>query len=581
MSQHDLKRQGGALFADAGQDGLLHRAFLRGAGYSEGDVRRSPVIGVCSSWSELNPCNAGLRDLAECVKAGVRAAGGIALEFPTISISEPFTRPTSLFLRNLMSMDVEECIASAPIDGVVLLAGCDKTVPAQLMGALSAGKPALMVTAGPRPVPCVRGEPFTIDDVWPACEQRRLGAMSDDAWKALEGDMNTGFGTCNVMGTALTMAAVAEMLGFALPGSSLPSAASERRRDIAADTGRQIVALVQHGRAPISGVTAASLENAFRVVCALGGSTNAVIHLEAIAGRAGVTIGVERFARWSASTPHLANVRPGGHMLLSDLDEAGGVPAVVKALAPLLDLDVMTATGARWRELVAGMSFAPHPALATMDNPLSPRGSMVMLRGNLAPRGAILKTAGAHDPRLQRHRGRAIVFDGMADLHARIDDPSLDVTPDSVLVLRGLGVIGAPGMPEVGHIPIPAKLARAGVTDMLRISDARMSGTATGTIVLHVTPEAAAGGPLGALATGDEIDLDVATGSIRHLVSQSTLQGRPAFVPNAAPARGYAWLHRQHALQADLGCDFDFLRADFSGGQRVGGTSRAHAEDAQ
>jgi dihydroxy-acid dehydratase len=563
MSQHDLKRGGGALFADAGQDGLLHRAFLRGEGFSAADVRRSPVIGICTSWSELNPCNAGLRDLAVGVKAGVHEAGGIALEFPTISISEPFTRPTSLFLRNLMSMDVEETIGSAPIDGVVLLGGCDKTVPAQIMGALSANVPAVMLTAGPRPVPCYGGEPFTIDDVWPACERRRTGEASDAEWLALEGMVNTGVGTCNVMGTAITMAAVAEVLGLALPGSALPPAASERRRQLARETGLQIVATVQASRRPRELVTAAALENAFRVVCALGGSTNAMIHLEAIAGRVGLTIGTRRYEAWSATTPYVANVRPGGRLLLQDLEQAGGVPAVMHRIADLLHRDERTVAGTTWRECLDASSFPPHPAVAPPDAPLAPRGGLTILHGNLAPRGAVLKTAGPHEPRLRRHRGRVIVFEGVADLNARIDDPALDVTADSVLVLRGMGVLGAPGMPEVGHIPIPAKLARAGVRDLLRLSDARMSGTATGTVVLHITPEAAAGGPLGILATGDEVELDVAAGTIRHFLTDTEIAAREPYAVPVAPTRGYAWLHRRHALQADAGCDFDFLRADF------------------
>ena len=565
MSQHDLKRGSGSLFSDPGQDGLLHRAFLRGEGFSEAEVRRSPVIGVCTSWSELNPCNAGLRELAAHVKQGVYAAGGIALEFPTISISEPFSRPTSLFLRNLMSMDVEETIASSPIDGVVLLGGCDKTVPAQIMGAISANKPALMVTAGPRPVPCYRGGDFTIDDLWPVCERRRLGEVSDAEWLELEGNVNTGVGTCNVMGTAITMAAVAELLGFALPGSALPAANSEARATIAHDTGTAIVATVREGRRPQTLVTARSLENAFRVVCALGGSTNAVIHLEAIAGRKGLAIGTRNYERWSATTPYVTNVRPGGRMLLRDLEEAGGIPAVVQRIASLLDTSAMAANGSTWSEILASRSFGEHPAITPADAPLSPRGALTMLHGNLAPRGAVLKTAGTHEPRLQRHRGRAVVFEGVADLNARIDDPDLDVTADSVLVLRGMGAVGAPGMPEVGHIPIPAKLARAGVRDLLRLSDARMSGTSTGTVVLHITPEAAAGGPLGILATGDEVELDIDAGSIRHFLTPDQVAARAPYRTPEPPTRGYSWLHRRHVLQADRGCDFDFLRADFNG----------------
>lgn len=605
MSQEGVARAGGALFRGPGQDGLIHRAFLRGEGYSADDVRRSPVIGICTSWSELNPCNAGLRDLAAEVKAGVAAGGGLALEFPTISISEPFTRPTSLFLRNLMSMDVEESITSAPIDGVVLLGGCDKTVPAGIMGALSANKPAIVVTAGPRPVPCYDGEPFTIDDLWPAIERRRIGTMNDEEWLALEGRVNTGVGTCNVMGTAITMAAIAEVLGFALPGSALAPAASDARRAIARTSGEAIVDAVRRASRPTELVTMPSLENAFRVVCALGGSTNTVIHLEAIAGRAGLSIGTRRFEAWAASTPYLTNVRPNGTMLLADLEHAGGVPEVMRRIAPLLSLDTPTAAGETWRArlsrrdtlhrthhagsdpdaLDADSSYpdrpdsaASHPGvcendssreasgsgvIATMAVPLASRGGITMLHGNLAPRGAVLKTAGVSDPRLQQHRGKVIVFDGVGDLNTRIDDPALGATADSILVLRGMGVIGAPGMPEVGHIPIPGALARAGVHDMLRISDARMSGTSTGTVVLHVTPEAAVGGPLAYLATGDDVELDVAAGTLTHFLSDEEMACRTPYRAADPPSRGYAWLHRQHALQPDQGCDFDFLRGDF------------------
>ncbi|MGP4994058.1 dihydroxy-acid dehydratase [Glutamicibacter ardleyensis] len=562
MSQRDLNKGAGALFQDEGQDGLLHRAFLRGEGFSEEEVRRSPVIGIANSASELNPCNAGLNELAEFMKEGIREAGGLPLEFPTISISEPFTRPTSLYLRNLMSMDVEEMIGATPIDGVVLLGGCDKTIPAQLMGALSANKPAMMLAAGPRPVSCFKQNlEFTVDDVWPLCESRRVGAVRDEDWLELEGKVNIGVGTCNVMGTATTMSAIAEMLGFALPGSTLPAANSSARAELARATGRQIVQTVSKGTLPTDLVTDQSLENAFRVVSALGGSTNAVIHLEAIAGRAGLRIGPERFESWSASTPYVANVRPSGQRLLADLDAAGGVPAIVQRIGVTIHRDMATANGQSWEELLAKQEFPENDAIAPINEPLSERGSLVMLRGNLAPRGAVLKAAGVHDPKLKTHRGRAVVFDGLADLNSRIDDPELDVDRDSVLVLRGLGVLGAPGMPEVGHIPIPAKLHRAGVRDMVRLSDARMSGTSTGTVVVHVTPEAAAGGPLGILATGDEIELDAAAGVLRHFLSDEEVAARKPFASPPVQARGMAWLHQQHVLQADDGCDFNFLRA--------------------
>jgi dihydroxy-acid dehydratase len=541
----------------------LHRVFLRGEGLSADEVRRTPVIGIASSASELNPCNAGLAALAEDVKEGIREAGGLPLVFPTISISEPFTRPTSLYLRNLMSMDVEEMISSAPVDGVVLLGGCDKTVPAQLMGAISANKPAVMVTAGPRPVSCFKqNSTFTVDDVWPLCERRRVGGVSDADWLELEGRVNIGVGTCNVMGTATTMAAVAEMLGFALPGSALQAAASRTRRQLARQTGQLIVDSVKACRLPQDLVTGQSLENAFRVVTALGGSTNAVIHLEAIAGRAGLRIGADRFGQWSAGTPYVANVRPGGALLLADLDEAGGIPAVVNRVRDLIHTGAVTATGKTWAQTLDEHVFRDHAAIAQV----SARGALVMLRGNLAPRGAVLKVAGAQDSALQQHRGRVVVFDGLADLNARIDDEDLDVDANSILVLRGMGVLGAPGMPEVGHIPIPAKLHRAGVRDMIRLSDARMSGTSTGSVVLHITPEAAAGGPLGLLRTGDEVELDVAAGAITHFVPDEELSRREPFEKSLRSARGYAWLHQHHVLQPDEGCDFDFLQATGAAG---------------
>lgn len=562
MSQRDLNKGAGALFRDEGQDGLLHRAFLRGEGFTEEEVRRSPVIGIANSASELNPCNAGLNELAELVKEGIREAGGLPLEFPTISISEPFTRPTSLYLRNLMSMDVEEMIGATPIDGVVLLGGCDKTIPAQIMGALSANKPAVLLAAGPRPVSCFKkNKEFTVDDVWPLCEDRRVGAVSDEDWLALEGKVNVGVGTCNVMGTATTMAAIAEMLGFALPGSTLPAANSPVRAELARATGRQIVQSVAAELLPADLVTNESLENAFRIVSALGGSTNAVIHLEAIAGRAGLRIGPERFESWSASTPYVANVRPSGQRLLADLDDAGGVPAIVQRIGETIHGSSVTANGNTWDQVLADQEFPVNDAIAPAGEPLSERGALVMLRGNLAPRGAVLKAAGVHDPKLKAHRGRAVVFDGLDDLNTRIDDPDLDVDQDSVLVLRGMGVLGAPGMPEVGHIPIPAKLHRAGIRDMVRLSDARMSGTSTGTVVVHITPEAAAGGPLGILATGDEIELDAAAGTLRHFLSEEEISSRVPFAAPPIPTRGMGWLHQRHALQADDGCDFDFLRA--------------------
>ncbi|OZF00761.1 dihydroxy-acid dehydratase [Rhodococcoides fascians] len=563
MSQRDLKQAGGALFSDEGPDGFLHRAFQRGRGLSEGDVRRNPVIGICSSWSELNPCNAGLRDISAAVKRGIEASGGLALEFPTISISEPYTRPTSMYLRNLMSMDVEEAIATAPIDGVVLLGGCDKTVPAQIMGAVSADKPAAMVTAGPREVSCWKKAPLTTDDVWDAIDRRRLGEVTDAEWKQLEGAFSVSVGTCNVLGTAITMAAIAEVLGFALPGSALPGATSVERLALAESTGRTIVDVVARGVRPRSLITRSALENCFRMVCALGGSANAVIHLEAIAGRAGITLGVDALQRWANTTPNVARVRPLGPHLLSDLDKAGGVPAVMRTIADVVDLTTPTVTGRSWREHIDSSEIGEkNGALSRPEAGPKPKGALRILSGNLAPAGAVLKVSDDLDGSVMRRK--VVIFEGVADLNERIDSDDLDVDADSALVLRGVGIIGAPGMPEVGHIPIPAKLARQGVTDMLRITDARMSGTATGCVVLHVAPESAIGGPLAYLRDGDLIELDIPNQRIDVLVDESLFNRRTPEIHRSRATRGYGWMFEKHALQPDSGCDFDFLRGDFS-----------------
>lgn len=562
MSQRGVASEGGELFSDPGQDGLMHRAFLRGGGATAEEVRLRPVIGIANSSSELNPCNQGLSSLANEVKRGIRDAGGLPLEFPTISISELFTRPTSLYLRNLMSMDVEEMISVSPIDGVVLLGGCDKTVPAQLMGSISANKPAVMVTAGPRPVSCHRGNTsLTVDDAWSFCDRRRLGEVDDEEWLEFEGNLNSDVGTCNVMGTASSMAAIAEVLGFALPGSSFAESTSAERREIAYRTGVEAVAAVKRQQTPQDLISMNSLENAFRTVIALGGSTNSVIHLEAIAGRAGLQIGLENFRVWSKTTPYLANVRPGGELTLPALAAAGGVPSILARVADVVNLDSVTASGTTWRDELQSASVSPSPAISEHDRAQGEHGSLVVLQGNLAPGGAILKTAGASDPALFSHRGKVVVFDGLDDLNARIDDPNLDAEADSILVLRGLGAVGAPGMPEVGDIPIPAKLRREGVTDMVRISDARMSGTSSGVVVLHVSPEAAVGGPLAYLQDGDEVILDAATGRLEHFIEAQELRSRTPFIPNSPPLRGFAKLHADHVLQPEFGCDFDFLRS--------------------
>lgn len=558
MSQEGIARARGDLLRDPGPDGLITRGFLRGSGLSAGAVGAGPVIGIANTWSELNPCNGGLRRLAEQVKRGVIAAGGLPLEFPTISIAEAFTRPSSMYLRNLLAMDTEEMILAAPIDGVVLLGGCDKTIPAQLMGALSAGKPALALAAGPRPLSRWRGEPMTVEHLWPLIDARRSGELDDDGWAELEGRLSCGVGTCNVMGTAVTMAVIAEVLGMSLPGSALLPASSAQRAAMAEETGRAIVARTRAGLAPDAVVTRAALANAFRALCAVGGSTNAVLHLQAIAGRLGTPLSTDELRHLSDTTPFLADVRPSGRHFLHDLEIDGAVPALMHRLADLADLEALAGDDRPWRESAKAPPATPR-CLRSVDDPAGPAGPLALLSGSLAPSGAVLKRSAA-DPRLCRHTGPAVVFDGVGDLRARIDDPGLAVDADSVLVLRGTGPVGGPGMPEVGHLPIPVKLRRRGVTDMVRVSDARMSGTASGTVVLHVAPEAAAGGPLGLVRDGDLIELDTDHNRIDLLVPPDEL-ARRADRPAPAPveARGYERLYRRHVQQADLGCDFDFL----------------------
>ena len=561
MSQENIHQLDGSIFAEDGHDGMVHRAFLRAEGFTAEETRRRPVIGISTSWSEFNPCNNGFRELAESVKRGVAAAGGIALEFPSISISEPFSRPTSMYLRNLMAMDVEETIRATPIDGVVLLGGCDKTVPAVLMGAISAGRPAALVVAGPRPIACWQGKPTTVDEQWEVIDQRRHGELSDEDWAAFEGIIHGGVGTCNVMGTATTMAAIGELLGFMLPGGSLAPAEDPARQDIAERTGRLIVGVVARRDVPREHITMASLENAVRMVCALGGSTNALIHLEAIAGRAGLRIGFDRIREWAESTPFITDVKPNGRAMLTELDEVGGIPAVAARIRHLLHEEVRTADGRTWGEVFDGVpaaSMAAGSPVVDPATPLTPDGGMAVVRGSLAPDGAVMKLAGAAGS-MRRHTGRAVVFDGVADMWSKIDRDDLDVDADSVLVLRGVGVQGGPGMPEVGHVPIPAKLVKQGVTDMLRVTDARMSGTSTGSVVLHVAPEAAVGGPLAYVQDGDLIELDVAAGRLDLLVDPAVLAARAPMAPPALPDRGWARLYAGHALQPDEGCDLDFL----------------------
>ncbi len=555
-------RRGLTSYGDSGFSTFIRRAFCKGMGLSNDDLER-PVIGICNTWSELNPCHRHLREVAEAVKRGVWQAGGLPLEFPTISLGETFLSPTSMLLRNLMAMDTEEMIRAQPLDAVVLLGGCDKTLPAQLMAAASADVPAIVVTTGPM----LSGR-YDHQHLGACTDCRRFwveyraGNLSSDELDVIEGALCPSTGHCMVMGTASTMASLTEALGMALPGcAAIPAPLSERLR-MAEASGRRIVGMLRENLRPSRILSPEAFDNAIRVLMAVGGSTNAVIHLTAVAGRAGIALPLDRFDQLSRDTPLLASVRPSGQFHMEDLHEAGGVPAVMKELAPLLNGDCLTVTGKTMRENLDTV----HPperfreVIGTLEKPFKPEGGLVMLRGNLAPSGAVIKQSAASQHLLQ-HRGRAVVFSSLADLAARVDDPNLDITPEDVMVLQNAGPIGGPGMPEAGYLPIPKKLLTKGVRDMVRLSDARMSGTAFGTVILHVSPEAAVGGPLGLVRSGDEIALDVPNRRLELLVPDHELNARRMQwqPPSPAYTRGYGKLFLDHVLQAHLGCDFDFL----------------------
>jgi dihydroxy-acid dehydratase len=541
----------------------LRRSFARSMGYSLEMLDR-PIVGIAQSGSGFNNCHRTMPELVEAVKRGVLAAGGLPVDFPTISLGEIFLSPTSLMFRNLMSMDVEEMVRAQPMDAVVLIGGCDKTVPAQLMGAASADVPAIQLVTGPMLAMPWHGERLgACTDCRRFWGKYRAGSISSDEINQIEGNLATTAGTCAVMGTASTMACIAEALGMALPDSAaIPAVHADRLRMAEASGARAVAMAAAGGPRPSEIITPKSIENAVRVLLAIGGSTNAIIHLTAIAGRCGVPISLERLNRLSDETPVLLDLKPTGEHYLQDLHAAGGLRAVLWELRELLNLDCMTVTGEPLgARLQAPPAFVDRGVVRTRDHPISPEGGLVALFGNLAPRGAILKRSAA-DASLFERDGRAVVFDSLEDLSARIDTPDLDVTRDDFLVLKHAGPRSASGMPEAGYLPIPKKLAQAGVKDMVRISDARMSGTAFGTVVLHVTPDAASGGTLALVKSGDRIRLSVKRRSIELLVDDAELERRRISVPPPPePARGYARLYAEHVTQADLGCDFDFLRS--------------------
>ena len=550
-------------YGDAGFSLYLRRSFAKSMGYS-GEMLARPVVGIADSRSGFNNCHRHFPELIEAVKRGVLAAGGLPIEFPTVSLGEVFLSPTSMMFRNLMSIDVEEMIRAQPMDAVVLVGGCDKTVPAQLMGAASADVPAVQLLAGPMMPTSFHGERLgACTDCRRFWAMHRAGKVDEAGINEVEGNLATTAGTCAVMGTASTMASIAEALGMALPGSAAIPAVHADRLRAAEASGRRAVELVANPIRPSQIITAKSMENAMRVLLAIGGSTNAIVHLTAIAGRAGVGVDLNRLNELSDSTPVLVDLKPTGQFYMSDLYAAGGIGAVLRELKPLLHLDCMTVTGETLGERLAHEegAWVDRAVVRTLAEPLAKEGGLVALFGSLAPNGAILKRSAA-DPKLFEREGRAVVFTSLDDLAARVDDPALDVTPDDFLVLQNAGPKSGYAMPEAGYLPIPQKLARAGVKDMVRISDARMSGTAYGTIVLHVSPEAAAGGPLALVRNGDRIRLSVKARRIELLVPEAELAKRKAAwkPPVAVPARGYAKLYMDHVLQAEHGCDFDFLR---------------------
>ncbi len=550
-----------ANYGDPAFSVFLRKAFIKALGYTD-DALERPIIGIVDTNSGYNACHSNIPDLIEAAKRGVMLAGGIPIPFPVISIQESFSNPTSMYLRNLMAMDVEEMIRAQPMDAVILLGGCDKTVPALLMGAASANVPAILLVTGPMLAGSWRGERLgACTDCRRFWGRYRAGQLTDAQIGEVNGELAPTIGTCGVMGTASTMALAAEAMGMMLPGgATIPAVMAERRR-LAEQTGTRAVAMAAEKLTPDQIMTPAAMTNALRVVLASGGSTNAVIHLTAVAQRVGIGVDLQAFDRMGRQTPVLVDLKPTGQGYMEDLHRAGGLTSILRELGSMIEGNCRTVTGRSLAENLAGLPPNwPQDVVKPCAAPVYPNGAMAVLGGNLAPNGALIKQAAAKQSLLQ-HTGRAVVFDDLPDLAARIDSDDLDVTADDILVLRNAGPKGAPGMPEAGYIPIPKKLLRAGVTDMVRISDARMSGTAFGTIVLHISPEAALGGPLALVRTGDRICLDTAARRIDMLVDDTELNRRRATLPSTptgAGRRGYEKLWFDCVTQAEQGCDFDF-----------------------
>jgi dihydroxy-acid dehydratase len=561
MSTEDVTLRSKDWFGKTNKDGFIYRSWMKNQGIPDHSFDGRPVIGICNTWSELTPCNAHLRELAEVVKRGVYEAGGFPLEFPVMSLGEPLMRPTTMLFRNLMSMDVEETIRANPLDGVVLLAGCDKTTPATLMGAASVDLPTLVVSGGPMLNGKYQGRDIgSGTDTWKFSDDLRTGKITLEEFRYAEGCMSRSRGHCMTMGTASTMACMVESLGLTLPGGAAIPAADSRRKVLAHLAGCRIVEMAREGLALSKILTRLAFENAIRVNAAVGGSSNFVVHLLALAGRAGVPLDLDDFDRLGSRMPLLVNLMPSGQYLMEDFYYAGGLPVVIQELKDYLHLDALTVNGKTLGENTAGAPCYNREVIASIDQPLKEEAGLAVLRGNLCENGAIIKPSAA-SPHLMQHRGRAVVFETIEDYHERIDSPDLEIDETCVMVLKGVGPKGYPGMAEVGNMALPRKLLEKGVTDMVRISDGRMSGTAFGTVVLHVSPESAIGGTLALVQNGDMIELDVKNRRLHLDVAPDALAARrETWTPPAAhDTRGYVKLYVEHVQQAHTGVDLDFL----------------------
>lgn len=555
-----MKLRSRGWFGKTGKDGFIYRAWMQNQGIPREELEGKPVIGICNTWSELTPCNAHFRELAESIKHGIIQAGGYPVEFPVMSLGETLIKPTAMLYRNLASMDVEESIRANPVDGVVLMCGCDKTTPSLVMGACSVDLPTIVISGGPMLAGTYKGKRIGTSDVWRMAEGIKIGNVSQDEMNEAEGAMCRSRGHCAVMGTASTMACMVESLGLSLSGNASIPAADARRKVMAHRTGQRIVDMVREDLRLSAVLTKEAFENAIKINAAIGGSTNFVIHMLAIAGRIGVNLTLDDFDRCSRGIPLLTNIQPSGEHFVEDMYYAGGLPAVIKELKSLIHSGALTVTGKSVGENIANANCYNRDVIASLDNPFKTETGLAVLRGNLCEGGCVIKPSAASKS-LMKHRGKAIVFTDIEDYKKRVDDPALEVSPDDILVLQNCGPKGYPGMPEVGNMQLPKKILEAGINDMVRISDGRMSGTGFGTVVLHASPEAAAGGNFALVQTGDYISLDVEARSLKLEVSDEELARRRSnwVAPKPIADRGYVSLYCKHVMQSHEGADMDFL----------------------